>query len=208
MKWILLALVVACGTESGDAGPRPLVPLAQGNRWVYAVSDPTTGESKKVQQVTGCQALAGAKAGVRAWSVETQQGGERTVSYDDEGPEGVRRHVQEQYQSGALTERVTCSPWALRAPPPDARPGDLAVRSYTEDVRDPTGAPKKTTRYAITWVIEAEEMITVPTGTFKALRVRKSRDDAGAKVYWYAPGVGKVKEIGQRTELLESYTVQ
>jgi hypothetical protein len=56
------------------------------------------------------------------------------------------------------------------------------------------------------WTVEATaEDVTVPAGTFTCLRLHRIGDDpTGAdKRYWFAAGVGKVKEEGGgQTEVL------
>jgi hypothetical protein len=54
-----------------------------------------------------------------------------------------------------------------------------------------------------------DEPVTVPAGTFNCLRVRRraSQQDGSDKTYWFAKGVGKVKEVGGQTEELTSVTI-
>jgi hypothetical protein len=46
---------------------------------------------------------------------------------------------------------------------------------------------------AITWKVETEEEVTVPAGTFRALRCAL-RTSTSVSILWIAPGVGVVKE--------------
>ena len=56
-----------------------------------------------------------------------------------------------------------------------------------------------------TWKVEAvDESVTVPAGTFSALRVRKTTSGAADKTFWFAKGVGKLKETGEQTEELKA----
>ena len=58
------------------------------------------------------------------------------------------------------------------------------------------------------WTVEAlDESVTVPAGTFTALRVYRVGEEDGqaSKRYWFVKGVGKVKEVGKQTEELMSY---
>jgi hypothetical protein len=55
------------------------------------------------------------------------------------------------------------------------------------------------------------ETVTVPAGTFNnALKVQRERPDKedSARTYWLVPGIGKVKEDGERLEELVSYDVK
>jgi hypothetical protein len=60
------------------------------------------------------------------------------------------------------------------------------------------------------WSVTAvDEPVTVPAGTFKALVVRRTANSGLGtdKSFWFARGVGKVKEtgVGEQTEELQSY---
>jgi hypothetical protein len=48
----------------------------------------------------------------------------------------------------------------------------------------------------------------VPAGTFDAVLLRKVSNASSEKNYWYARGVGKVKETGAQTEELTEYQVE
>jgi hypothetical protein len=62
------------------------------------------------------------------------------------------------------------------------------------------------------WRVEAvNETVTTPAGTFtNALRVKRKRGDklGDERTYWLVPGIGKVKETGERLEELVSYDVK
>ena len=50
--------------------------------------------------------------------------------------------------------------------------------------------------------------VTVPAGTFSCLRLRRVDNDVGDERYWYAKGVGVVKEDdGVEQELLREYQI-
>ena len=56
-------------------------------------------------------------------------------------------------------------------------------------------------------VVAASEMVTVPAGTFTTHHLHKDTSGAASKDYWFAAGVGKVKETGEQLEELTSYDV-
>jgi len=59
-----------------------------------------------------------------------------------------------------------------------------------------------------TWTVEATaESVTVPAGTFTAVRLHKVTSGAADKMFWFVAGVGKVKETGDQTEELVAYTL-
>ena len=51
--------------------------------------------------------------------------------------------------------------------------------------------------------------LTVPAGTFTCLHLHKvgTDDSTAQKDYWFARGVGKIKESGGQTEELASYSL-
>ena len=61
------------------------------------------------------------------------------------------------------------------------------------------------------WQVVGTESVTVPAGTFpEALKVERIRTDKESKVrtYWLVPGVGKVREDGERLEELTAHEVK
>ncbi|MBI3179816.1 MAG: hypothetical protein HYZ27_09150, partial [Deltaproteobacteria bacterium] len=67
------------------------------------------------------------------------------------------------------------------------------------------GAPlEKTTTFAVEAI---DESVVVPAGTFTCVRIKRTVVGGAAKTYWYAAGVGKVKEVGGRTESLVTHSV-
>ena len=63
---------------------------------------------------------------------------------------------------------------------------------------------------AETWtVVSTAETVTVPAGTFTCLHLRRmaTDDPQTQKDYWFARGVGKVKESGGQLEELSKYTI-
>jgi hypothetical protein len=88
-----------------------------------------------------------------------------------------------------LNKRETWTPHKLRL---DEAPAHIVPHSrwdemYTEMMQNPLEAP--TTRARVDfWFIEADdEIVHVPAGTFKAMRIRKRTTDADdGKTYWFA----------------------
>jgi hypothetical protein len=58
-------------------------------------------------------------------------------------------------------------------------------------------------------VVARADSVTVPAGTFIAIHLERSNQVTGSiKDYWFAPGVGKVKESGDsQIELLTDYSI-
>ena len=76
------------------------------------------------------------------------------------------------------------------------------TETYVDTKTRSTGAVVPAT-LKVTWTVEAiDEMVTVPAGTFPCLRVHRVEpasavdSTGGDNVFWFARGVGKVKETG------------
>lgn len=107
----------------------------------------------------------------------------------------------------------------------DAEIGDTFIEEYDRTETDVGEAAKPTRARAHRFTVEAlSEDVTVPAGVFRnCLRVRRERaldliEDAGTalaqeeqeKLFWFAAGVGKVREenlITGSTEVLSAYEV-
>ncbi len=72
------------------------------------------------------------------------------------------------------------------------------------------GSPDTVKEKTYAWrVVAVDEEVTVPAGTFKAIKIVRARTDADKveKAYWLVPGIGKIKESGERDEELVEYQV-
>ena len=94
--------------------------------------------------------------------------------------------------------------------------GGVADAGDPADAGTPVDAAVVDTTQQMTdlWsVVAVADPVTVPAGTFKALKLKKvQQNTASIKYFWYVRGVGKIKEAGEvgspeQTEELVSYTV-
>ncbi|MSP17291.1 MAG: hypothetical protein EXR73_11920 [Myxococcales bacterium] len=222
---LLLAslLLASCGTGdpvtpdagalAADALPaaQRYLPLATGNSWTYRVSDPAGGPpEQKTSTIEALEDVGGTKAGVIAFRVLTEKLDGSTTSWqEDLGDRVVRHHEIARDLAGAVTSEETYDPAKLRL---DESAAHLVVGAswsdvYTEISTDPvTGATTPVTKTEAWSVVAVDESVTVPAGTFSCLRVRRMGSAVGQsdKTYYFARGVGKVKETGGQTEELVS----
>ena len=80
------------------------------------------------------------------------------------------------------------------------RPADTLVTI------DAATGQRETTQQKETWVVESlDDVVTVEAGTFKdCLRIHRTNEELNRKsTYWFAPGIGKVKEDTPPKELEE-----
>ena len=209
---VLLALA-ACAAD--DAPPPPdcsttgrYLELVPGATWQYRVTD-ANGVTEKTQTVGPLEDVGGSKAGVMAFRLTTTKSGGQVVSWQEDTGATVRRHKELDMAGGSQTTELY-EPYRTRL---DESPlhmieGAAWSESYEEIVTD-AAQMTTTTPKSEQWHVDVvEEDIVVPAGTFCALRVsRTSMTPSGVgsnKTFWFARGVGKVKEIGigQTEELI------
>jgi hypothetical protein len=152
---------------------------------------------------------------VSAFRVVTLKGtnsNDKTVSYQDEVDDRVIRYRELSYSatSGELKLDEYWDPWKLHVDgtAEHRHTGATWVQTYTEYKLPVNGDPSSAV-VSDTWtVLSDDEVIEVPAGEFHTIVFQKTSEDSGSvKTYWYAPGVGKIKEAGSQTEELESYTL-
>jgi hypothetical protein len=221
----LAAVAAACGSvdptdeggsDDGGTPDRVLLPLATGNRWTLRVTDGDTVETK-VQTVGEREPVGGSgpNASVLAFRVTTERGADgsnETVSYQAiVGSRAVRYREQAfNATTGDLDIEEHWDPYKLRVEQAEEflEDGASFLESYDETKLVP-GDEATTAARSDRWtVLAAREMVTVPAGTFEAVKVSRVSSSQGAvKTYWFVENVGKVKEDGGQLEELESYEV-
>lgn len=234
---LFAGLGIGCGGNSGKTplpSTGPWVPLKVGNRWTYTITDVDGKVSAKVQGVTAESAVGGTGmfASAMAFKLVT---GDRfddkngDVSYQNwVNSRLVRyRELSVGASSGNTKKEEYYEPPRLRLDDTDEhnKAGANWPESYKTFTVDTPKAPADagvpdggavdaglvTTEDMIidVWtVLAVDEEVTVPAGTFKAMVVEKvGNSGASDKKFWFARGVGKVKETGvnDQTEELSSY---
>ena len=215
----LVALVAACAEPPQEPPPPELdcptegryLELATGRVWTYRVADGEVTESEKTQTVGELEDVGGDKAGVLAYRLTTEKASGSTISWQEDTGEAVLRHRELDMSGASFTDEIY-EPHKTRI---DESPAHRAVGAswtdtVTENVTDQDQLTTTTTKTEA-WVVEAvDEVVQVPAGDFCALRVKRTSTVNGAtgsvKTYWFARGVGKVREAGDsQIEELVSY---
>jgi hypothetical protein len=202
------------------------LPLKPGARWTYRVRDSLQVPTMKTQTIEAEEPVP-RKPGVRAFRAVVRKGlglADMTVSWQQVTPDGIHRHQEDSYRPGLMGAPPTLrghawwEPHKLRI---DERRERLrqgavwTVRFKESSVDAAPGSPIEVHDRSERWsVVSVGEEVTVPAGTFKdTLQLRKI-GDAGAsteegggtdKRYWFACGVGKLREEGMQTEELVSF---
>ncbi len=213
---LLLCLgLLACGAKptGGPDGGQGLadryLPLPVGAVLRYRITDPDTGQmTVKSTTVEAEEDLSGTLA-VR---VRTENGDGVTVSWQGFANEQAIRYREEELDAaGVKTVSTTFQPFKVRVDESAAHVqlGATWSETYTEVAVTAATGQSKSSAKAATWTVEAtDESVTTPAGTFSCLRVRRrSGSSTSDKVYWFAKGVGKVKESGGQLEELSEYSL-
>lgn len=196
--------------------PCPFFPFKIGNQWLYRVASPLDAPYMKATAIVGMEPVpvAGPHQGRMALRVETRSRTgveDRTISWQFPENDQVRRLAEHSFRpsTGLLNKTEYWVPYKLRLDeaPPRIVPGTTWTERYVEYMQD-AGGPTMVVQRTDAWVIEAlDDPITVPAGSFRALRFRKrTRDGDNGKTYWFARCVGKVLELGRtgkREELMD-----
>ncbi len=214
----IAALSAACGGGGGGAtsAQRKFVPpdgaalgrLTAGSTWTYQVTDPTQGVYQKQMVVVGPAAIPGTSVG--ATQVLESAAGVETLAWQTESDGLFLKWREEERVGGLLTKTTDWSPALMKYLSRAAPAGWTWESDAHQTVTYPDGT-KVEKDVAFVWtVVAASERITVPAGTFDCVKVTKVNLDKAdrTKTYWFAAGVGKVREEGSAVEELASYALK
>ena len=220
------AALAACGGDDAgvqpDAGPdgcqtplsERLSPLVMGAKWSYKITDPTIpGDPGHVKdsEIEALEDVGDTKAGTIAWRQRTDKTNTTVVSWHEDRCTSVVRHREKTYDAtNTLIDDQFYLPSKLRVDetPAHMTTGATWVMSYTErNVDVNTHVATLISKDEMWTVVNGAESVTVGDMTFTAVHLNKKTSGNADKDYWFAPGVGKVKETGDQTEELVSYSI-
>jgi hypothetical protein len=133
-----------------------------------------------------------------SWQVELQNG-------------LVVRLREEDLKGGAVARVTTWSPATVKSLALTQQQGWSYPSTIRETVRQDDGTVETKDRTYVWRVVAVNETVTVPAGTFSnAIKVQRDRPDKEGKerTYWLVPGLGKLREDGERLEELVSVDVK
>jgi len=222
----LLLCAVACGggndggggggggADGGGGSDLRYFPIAEGASWSYQVVDLGSGASTiKSQTVEAYEDIGGEKAGTMAYRMRTEKDSGYTLSWQEDTGTAIVRHREQSYSAtGAQETDEFYLPYKMRLDESQAHVALDAsyTYSYSEQIHDLTASTDVTNDKTEAWTVQAvDEEVTTPAGTFTTMRVFRNNDGTGVqKTYWFARGVGKVKEEGGgQRELLTDYSL-
>ena len=196
------------GTEQ-EACATSFLPLKTGLKWTYQVRD-LTGGGTETKETTVEDAGAGVQQAVadglprrrpaRAarWRTRRSAGSSTPAS---RSPATRSSRIRPAQGGAAPTPTLLewWEPYKLRIDESKLRKGDKWAVTYKEYSRN-NGVDAMPRDRNESWeVMGVNEMLTNAAGTFKALHLRRVGTDQNAtsdKQYWFACGVGKVRESG------------
>ncbi|HYO54405.1 hypothetical protein [Archangium sp.] len=199
-------------TEPGTTDPAPftsLWPLTRGSTWTYRITDPVRGTFEKRVEVLGEQAVP--ETTMTATAVRSTQPHLEELSWQVDVNGVVVRLREEDRKGDTLARATTWNPATVKSLATERPVG----WSYESSIRELTRLGDGTTEdkdKTYIWRVEAvNETVHTPAGTFtNAIRIKRARGDKEnqERTYWLVPGIGKVKEDGERLEVLVSYDVK
>jgi hypothetical protein len=197
----------------------PLLPFKVGYSWTYQVTQngvttlktTTIGELEKVGGT-------GPNKDLMAYHVTTAKGADakdKTESWqapDPDNAERILRYREQSYgaMSGLLQLEEHWDPAKLHIDgSPDRTVAEATwLESYSETKLE-VGIAPTTHDVRDRWTVLADdEAVEVPAGKFENVIHLQKAGGGSTKEYWYARGVGKVKETGSQTEELTEYSVE
>jgi hypothetical protein len=207
---------------SGGSGAPPaegtLLPWVVGNTWTYEVTEGGV-VSEKVTTIEAEELVGGTGpfADVMAFHVVTTKGtngNDETRSWQgpDDGDFNRIVRYREQSFSASTGDMQMEEHWEppklhIDGTPERSVAGATWLEEY-EETKLEVDLPPNTHLARDRWTVLADDVtLTVPAGTFEnVIHVRKV--GSSSKEYWYARGVGKLKETGTQTEELIEYQVE
>lgn len=229
---LLPALIgIGCGDQEpgqndagagGDGGPGDTddyYPLAVGDSWTYEEIEQGAAAVTLLYEITEetTKTFEHGLGEREVFAMQNTSPGtstERRVQYiEDDGVRAVRLSHDVFDDTGALTKRRDYVPGFLRFDRGRLEPGATWTEEVVEysDSMDGSDVTQVTARYRYE-IAGSAEPVTVEAGTFSCLHVRRiAITDGEVKDYYWARGVGKVREITSgspgKTEDLVAFTI-
>jgi hypothetical protein len=217
----LIFALAACGSEDpsanqggsgGGSSTETLLPWKSGNRWTYQVTEDGVVSTKETtvgdeEPVGG----SGPASELNAFKVVTKKkdGADQTVSWQAVDGDRVVRYREQSFaaSTGEVELEEYWDPHKIHIDwsPEHTEAGATWLEEYRE-TKLPVGDTVSTSDRRDRWtVLATDEELTVGAGTFKDVVVFQKVGGDTPKTYYYARGVGKLKETGGQTEELVDY---
>jgi hypothetical protein len=222
--WMIAALGVACGGKiepipgeppvTGNPNPTnpeaktSLWPMGTGSTWTYRITDPVRGVFEKTVSVQGTEQVPGTST--QATKFRSEQPHLEEISWQLSANGLVNRVREEDLKDGAVVRMTSWEPSTIKALAEPKAQGWMHSVEVLERVTEDGFTEEKMKTYV--WrVVAVDQTVVAGAQTFNnALKVQRDRADkeGSERIYWLVPGVGKVREEGERTEELIRYDVK
>ncbi len=195
---------------AGDSGPTDVVlenvdeyfPLVDGASWTYRHTHRTNGQWEELVTMT-----SDTYDGQQAWIIDDSPdlNDQTTRQFWQWVGTAVSRVHREQRRNENLVLLVDYDPGFLRFDSTWDRVGAGGLNEYQRDEQNVDGTNDTSTRQQQHEVLSVNDTVQVPAGTFvDCILVERTRLDTGSvSHFWFARGVGKVKEEDAETLTLE-----
>jgi hypothetical protein len=222
---LLPLLLLSCGTkEKPDASVVDnYFPLAVGDTWTYQEDDGTEiteyeyAVTEKINKDFAYDTVGELSVFVVRTTFPTgggdtdTSGGWRDEYIYDDGTRAVRKRHDIYNDSEELTKTRDYDPGFLRFDRAKVV-GDSWAEEYDRYTDKIDGSSLVEDKSSYLYEIMPSETVDVPAGTFDNCTVVKRTSTFGSsseiKIYYFAPGVGKVKEVtGGKVEQLTAYSI-
>ncbi len=224
----LLLAFGACGGGSGDDdddnGPDAAVdicgfdsdrylPYEVGFTWEWRVTDLTSGSVETKSQIVQ-ESRDNPDDGLPMFVQMTDKGGGSTENWMRTDGDALVRLQQMDYNSlDQLLRTTVYDPHAIRLDEASDRitEGATYTQTYTEIEYDSTGTETRRAEVTEEWeILGVDVACDAPIGAFECLHVSRTRTAGGIaqKEYWFAKGIGKIREEGGQIEQLTACSVE
>jgi len=202
------------GCGGGDIETvREYFALARGASWTYdnvdyrATPELETTLEKTIRSdcetVTFDDCVSGEAREHSCYVQETMGGAadaeDANLLYMELNGDGLVRVQQDHLTGAKKTQRETYSPYFMRLVAGPYSQGDLCEFTHERCEYVGDAAPIRSTKRYRHEVVSTDESVTVPSDTYTGVLHIKRTDlgDGKTKDFWYARGVGKIKEEGK-----------
>jgi hypothetical protein len=187
-------------------------PMVVGATWAYNVTDTGVAYTKN-SAVEAFEDIGGMAAGTMGYKVsETIKTSVQLTWYESTASDVRRHHDQQTDVNGVMTSEDWYTPYDLRVDEASdhVTAGAAWTLSYM-DAHSSASKPASTKTITENWTTDAaNEVVTVPAGTFSALKITRTDTASGSsKSQWFVAGVCKIRESNTTGHLeeLQSYMI-
>jgi hypothetical protein len=215
---VLLIALAACGGEDRPEGDcvasdsTRYLPYSEGYSWTYEVTDLVLQETTtKSQSVTGT--MNHPDDGMPVFIQVTNKSSGRTESWVRQSGDALIRLQQVDYDADSVLERTTVyEPGKIRLDETAARiaSGASFAENYTAIIFDEFGAEKSRTDLTEQWQVLSvgDPCPGADFADYDCLEIERARTGTPSKTFWFAAGIGKVREEGGQIEQLTACSLE